>query len=166
MPLTSLQLYVHSILDGLVLPTSPPVKAYITPPVIDKLEGPRVYVWGGRLHGNRQTAPRRAAFKRLAWVVDVYVSYLTTADAGLRDQVFPQIVDGIMAATWQVEMPLMIDPNGVRVDPVNAPPNSTQITSIGEDFELEYPPERNAANLRSLYYTCRLGLNIEELVQG
>lgn len=165
-PLTSVQLYVQSILDGLAIPTAAPLKAYVTPPVIEKLEGPRAYVWGGRLRGERQTAPRRAGFKHLGWVIDVYVSYLTTADAGLMDQAFPQIVDAIMAATWQVEMPLMIDSVGQRVDALNPPPGATQILAIGESFELEYPPERSPANLRMLYYTCRLGLDVYEAVQA
>lgn len=174
--LNSLQLYVHSIIDGLVIPsTTEPLQAYITPPNIEDLDGPRAYVWGGRLRGRRQTAPRggagQAGFKRLDWVLDVYLSYLTTPDSADIDQQFPLIVDAIMAATWAVQMPLIIDSQGQRIPTGTGatqilPPGSSQILSIGEDFELEYPPERNPGNLRMLYYTCRLGLDIYEAVQA
>jgi hypothetical protein len=168
MPLNSVQLYVQSLLDGLVVPgEAQPLKAYVTPPVIDKLNGPRAYVWGGRLRGERQTAPRGPAFKHLAWTIDVYVSYLTPPGGALADQQFPLIVDAIMAATWAAKIPLMIDSQGQPViNPLEPPPGASQILNIGEQFELEYPPERNAASLRLLYYTCRLGLDIYEVVQG
>lgn len=163
---------MHSIIDQLAIPGSTePLKAWITPPTIEDLGGPRAYVWGGRLRGKRQTAPRRQAFKTLAWVIDVYVSYLTVPDGPSVDQEFPLIVDAIMAATWQVDMPLIIDAQGQRVPVGTGPtqvllPGSSQILSIGEDFELEYPPERNPGDMRMLYYTCRIGLDVEEAVQG
>ncbi len=176
MPLNSLQLYTHSIIDGLLIPSvTEPLRAYITPPNIEDLDGPRAYVWGGRLRGRRQTTPRgapgQAGFKRLDWVIDVYLSYLTTPDSADIDQQFPLIVDAIMAASWSVRMPLIIDSQGQRIltgaGPVqDLPPGASQIISIGEDFELEYPPERNPANLRMLYYTCRLGLDVYEAVQA
>lgn len=167
MPLNSTQLLVHSIVNGLAVPgETAPLQAWITPPMVENLNGPRAYVWGGRLRGGRQTAPRRAGFKNLNWVIDVYLSYLTTPDSADIDQQFPLIVDAIMAATWAVTIPLMIDGQGQPVNAANPPPGATQILSLGEDFELEYPPERSVATQRSLYYTCRLGLDVQEKVQG
>jgi hypothetical protein len=70
----------------------------------------------------------------------------------------PLIIDAIMNKTWTTEMPLFItDPTtGVR----------SQILAIGEDFELEYPPERTPSTLRMLYYVARLGLDVYEAVQA
>ena len=176
MPLNSVQQYVHSIVNNLTIPSlTSPLTAYITPPMVEELDGPRVYVWGGRLRGRRQTAPRGigsgAGFKRLDWVIDTYVSYLTTPDSANIDEQFPQVVDAIMAATWAVQMPLIIDGQGQRIPTgmgatQTLPPGASQILSIGEDFELEYPPERSPATQRMLYYTCRIGLDVVEAVQA
>jgi hypothetical protein len=171
-PLNSTQLYVKGILDGLMIPgVAKPLTVHVTPPNIEQLDGPRAYVWGGRLRGQRQTAPRIHAFKKLSWEIDVYLSYLTVAGTATVDQEFPVIVDAIMAATWQVEMPLIIDSQGQRIPTGTGatqvlPEKSSQILSIGEEFQLEYPPERNPATMRMLYYTCRLGLDVTEVVQG
>jgi hypothetical protein len=158
-PLNSVQLYVASLLDGLAIPGNPtPLTAHITPPTVEDLDGPRAYVWGARLNGLRQTAPRGPGFKRLNWVVDVYLSYETVPDDPTVDQNFPLIVDAVMNATWQTVMPTFItDPQtGVK----------SQILQIGEEFELEYPPERTPATLRMLYFTARLGLDVYEAVQA
>jgi hypothetical protein len=159
MPLNSCQLYIHSMLDGLIIPgAAQPLQAYITPPNIEDLDGPRAYVWGGRLRGKRQAGPRGPGFKHLQWTIDVYLSYLTVPDGANIDQEFPLIVDAIMAATWATKMPLVITDPTTQV--------MSQIQSIGEDFDLEYPPERNPATLRMLYYTCRVGLDVFEVVQA
>jgi hypothetical protein len=167
MPLNSVQKLTLGIIQGLAIPGSTaPLTAFITPPMIEDLNGPRAYVWGGRLRGDRQTAPRRQGFKNLNWTIDVYLSYLTTPDSAGIDEQFPALVDAVMAATWATTIPLMIDGQGQPVDAANAPPGATQILSLGENFELEYPPERSPSDLRLLYYTCRLGLDVQEKVQG
>lgn len=165
MPLNSVQHYVRNIIDGLNVPgATAPLEAYITPPTVDNLDAPKAFVQGARLRGSRQTAPRRAGFKHLAWVVDVYLSYETNPDSPTVDSEFPQIVDAVMAAFWTTTIPTFIDPLG---NPVGAAvPGCSQILNIGEDFELEYPPERVPATLRMLYYTARLGIDIYEAVQA
>lgn len=173
MPLTSLQLYTRSIIDGLVIGDGiPAVEAFITPPPVDKMDAPKAYVWGGRLRAGRQTTPRKAGFKHLAWTLDIYLSYGTSAKSPTVDTQFPSIVDAVMAAFWSVTTPTFVTPQGA---PWAAPPGasvatppdgSSQVLNMGEDFELEYPPERAPATLRMLYYTARLGLDVYEAVQA
>ncbi len=163
MPLNSCQIYVQGLLDGLAIPgQAQPLQAYITPPTVEDVDGPRAYIWGGRMRGRRQTAPRgippHAGFKRLDWVVDVYLVDMELPDDPGLDQTFPVLVDAVMRQTWTTVMPTYI------TDPTTGV--LSQILQIGEDFELEYPPERTPATLRTLWYSCRLGLNVYEAVQG
>lgn len=159
MPLNSVQEYVKGLLDGLTIPGGgASLEAYITPPVVEDIDQPKAYVLGGRLRGRRQTAPRGPGFKYLAWVVDVYITYETVPDSPTVDQEMALIIDAIMAKTWTTTMPLFITDSVTGV--------KSQILAIGEDFELEYPPERTPATLRMLYYAARLGLDVYEAVQA
>lgn len=169
MPLTSVQLYCKNIINQLLIPgATVPLDAYVTPPVLSDLDAPIAVVQGARMRANRQTAPRRAGFKHLAWTVDVYVAYETKADSETVDLEFPQIIDAVMAAYWSVSIPTFIDPLGNVLDanPDPLPPGSSQILNTGEDLELEYPPERVPATLQMLYYTARIGVDIYEAVQA
>jgi len=159
MPLNSVQTYVRDLLHDLPIPGGgAPLEAYITPPTVEDIDRPKAYVQGARLRGQRQTAPRGPGFKRLNWLVDVYITYETVPDSPTVDQEMPVIIDAIMNKTWTTVMPLFIQDQvtGVR----------SQILAIGEDFELEYPPERTPATLRMLYYAARLGLDVYEAVQA
>lgn len=169
MPLASVQLYCKQILNGLVIPGAiAPLDAYITPPVLSDLDAPVAIVQGARIRANRQTTPRRAGFKHLAWTVDVYLAYETKADSETVDLEFPRIVDAVMAAFWSVPIPTFIDSFGnvLGTSPDPLPPGSSQILNTGEDLELEYPPERVPATLQMLYYAARLGVDIYEAVQA
>jgi hypothetical protein len=42
----------------------------------------------------------------------------------------------------------------------------TQIQSIGETFDLDYPPERTPASMKMIWYSARLGLDVLEVVQS
>lgn len=177
-----MQLYVKGLLDGLPVlsGTVLPVQAFVQPPVLDTLDGPKAYVWGGRLRGQRQSAPRintpaadligHSGFKRLNWTIDVFISYEMNPDVPAvdLDQDFPMILDAVMWQTWTAPMPIFIDPVGVPTSQENfvSGVSYTQILAIGEDFELEYPPERAPATMRMLYYTARLGLDVYEAVQA
>lgn len=158
-PLNSIQWHVKNLLDGLVVPgTTQTLEAYITPPAVEELDNPKAYVWGARLVGKRQTMPRGAGFKKLTWQVDVYLSYETNPDSPTVDQEFPLIIDLVMATLWATPMPIFI------TDPTTG--LQSQLLEIGEEFQLEYPPERMPATLRMLYYTARLGLTVYEAVQA
>lgn len=158
MPLNSVQMYVQSLLADLPIPAlGKNLEAYITPPTVEDIDRPKAYIYGARLRGMRQTAPRGPGFKRLNWMVDVYLSWETMPDEPAIDQEFPLIVDAVMQKTWTTVMPLLITDATTGV--------KSQILAIGEDFELEYPPERTPATLRMLYYTARIGLDVYEAVQ-
>jgi len=96
MPLMSTQYYVQGLLNGLVTPgVSKPLVAYVTPPIVDKLAGPRAYVWGGTLAVSRQSGNRgpagAAGFKKLMWDADVWLLYLTNPNDTSVDTEFPQL---------------------------------------------------------------------------
>jgi hypothetical protein len=160
--LNSVQHTVRDLLDGLVIPGSTQtLEAYITPPTVDTLDNPKAFILAARLRGSRQTMPRglpgQAGFKKLPWQVDIFLSYETTPDSATVDEEFPLVIDAVLMALWQAAMPVfMIDPTtGLK----------TQLVAIGEEFELEYPPEKVPATLRMLYYTARIGVTAYEAVQ-
>jgi hypothetical protein len=172
---------VKGILDGLVFTDGiAALEAFVQPPVLDTLDGPKAYVWGGHMSAHRQSMPRintpqaqligRSGFKRLDWNVDVYLSYEMNPDVPATDldQDFPLILDTTMSTLWTTPMPVFIDPQGTVTDETGFADGVqyTQILSIGEEFDLEYPPERVPATMRMLYYTARFGLNIYEAVQA
>ena len=173
--LTSVQLYVKNIIDGLVVTDGvPALEAFVTPPTLEDLDGPKAYIWGGRMRGKRQTTPRilsghtiadgTSGFKHLAWVVDVYVVYESNPEIGSNDTDFPQILDAVLAAYFTTQMPIFIDATGATHTQPAA--GLTQILAIGEDFELEYAPLHTPATLRMLYYSARLSMEVYEAVQA
>lgn len=159
MPLNSVQQLVQGILNGLPIPGGgASLEAYITPPVTEDLDAPKAYVWGSRCHGGRQTMPRGEGFKKINWVIDVWLSYETTPDSSTVDAEFPLIVDAVMQAMWTTPTQsrfIVDDTTGLK----------TQILSIGEDWDLEYPPEHTPNTSRMLYYTARLSFSVIEAVQ-
>jgi hypothetical protein len=159
MPLNSVQQYCKGLLDGLPLPgQDQPLIAHIMPPTMEEMDGPRAYVWGARMRGERQTAPRRAGYKRLPWTVDVYLAYLDSADNPDGDKAFPLIIDAVLARFWSTTMPLMItDPETGQV---------SQILAVGETWDLEYPPERLPATMRMIWSVARLSMDVTEAIQA
>jgi hypothetical protein len=166
--LASVQQYCRGIIDGLALPLpgSPSLTAWITPPVFEKLTGPRAYVWGGRVRGSRQTAPRGPGFRRVPWVVDIWLVYLDTPDQARRAEPFPLVIDAVLAAFMTTPMPVFIDASGTPVGPNAGSAADTQIQSIGESWDLDYPPERAPAAGRMVWYSARIGMDVLEVVQG
>lgn len=172
MPLSSVQQYIQKQLDGLPMPAGMPnLEAYITPPTVEDIDGPRAYVWASRMRARRQTGPRINAyatgpgFKHLDWTIDVYLTYETTPDTETVDVDFPSICDAVMTKLWTTTMPTFIDANG-NVSPTPPAGSNSQIVAVGEEFDFEYPPERVPATLRMLYFTARFGFNVYEAVQA
>ena len=169
MPLNSVQIYVANLLNDLEIPMLgiPPVEAYITPPVYEDIDRPKAYVWGGRARGSRQTMPRntsgqivdgKSGFKKIDWHIDIYLIYETTPDATNIDMEFPSIVDAVMTKLWTTPL------NAFITDPItNA---TTQVSSIGEEWDYEMLPERTPNTLRMIYYSARITMMVQELVQG
>jgi hypothetical protein len=99
-----------------------------------------------------------AGFKRLDWTIDIYLVYLTTPDDSNVDQEFPLIIDAVLTKLWSTTMPVVItDPTTGQV---------SQVQSIGESWDLEYPPERTPATLRMLYYSSRIAMDVMEVLQA
>jgi hypothetical protein len=167
--LYSIQEYVRSLIDGLTFPLAPTVPAltaWVTPPTVEKATGPRAYVWGGRVRGGRQTAPRGPGMKRRPWTVDVYLIYLDTPDDARTNEPFPRIIDAVIDVFETTVMPLWIDQNGVPVGPNAGSTSDTQIQAIGESYDLDYPPERLPHSLRMVWYSARIGLDVLEVKQA
>lgn len=144
-------------MDGNGVPI--PLVAYRTPPIFEDIDGPRAYVWGGQLRENRQSAPRGAGFKTLRWMVDVYLCLPAASTDANLDQQMPLTIDAVMAALRadKIPVPLTDATTGVV----------SQLLAIGEDFELEYLPERLLnAPAGLLWYTARLGATVQEQVQA
>lgn len=171
MPLYSTQQYIRGLLDGLPVPqTAQILKAQITPPVLQSLNQPVALVWGSSMRVDRQSGPRgtpgHAGFKHLAWDIGVDLFYLTNPNANASDEVFPQLVDEVMATVWSSPITLFIDANGVPTQPSSAPPAPTQLYDVGEQFRLEYEPVHTPETQRMLLYSARLSFTVDELVQA
>lgn len=168
MPLYSVAKYVWGLIDGTPLPGSVPgpLVAYITPPVSEKLKEPRAYVWPGRVQVNRQTAPRGPGFRRRMWPIDIYLNYMDTPDDALANEPFLQVTDAVTAVFEATLMPVFINSQGVPVGQSATSETDTQILSVGEDWALDYPPERTVMNLRQLWFSTVIRLSVMEAVQG
>lgn len=164
--LDSCQAYVKGLLDGLPLPGTGPLTAWITPPVTEKISSPRAYVWGGHLKAARQTAPRGQGFMKFTWAMDVYVAYMSTPDKAMQNEPFPKITDAILRCFMTTTMPLFISAAGVPMGPNAVNDDDTQIQKIGESFASDYPPERSVAGPRMLWYVQRISVDIDEVVQA
>lgn len=159
MGLNSVQQYVKGVLNGLIIPNqTQPLEAWVTPPNIENISGPRAYIWGGRMEEKRQTMPRGAGFMHLEWTIDTYLLLLENPQNPTIDQNFPLLADTVMTALRTTTMPRVIN------DPTTGA--SSQVLSIGERFSWEYPPERATANMRMLLYQARLGVIVEEAIQA
>jgi hypothetical protein len=166
--LDSMQAYCRGLLDGLAMPQGVPgpLVAWVTPPVVEKANAPRAYVWGGRLRGRRQTAPRGPGFMALTWTVDVYLHYMSTPGKALAEEPFPKVVDAVLKTFMTTTMPLFVDAYGNPVGPNATSETDTQVQAIGEAFDGDYPPERTVDGPRMLWYAQRLGVEVLEVVQA
>ncbi len=165
--LSSVQAYTRNLLDGLVLPGQrTPLVCYITPPMFEKITGPRAYVWGGRVRGGRQTAPRGPGFMRIPWTIDTYLSWSDTPDDAVANEPFPRIIDTVLAACLASPMPFWLSEDGADAGPNQVSETDTQIQAFCEGFELDYPNERAQAQGRMLWYTARLGIDVLEVIRA
>jgi hypothetical protein len=164
MPLNTVQHYLRDAIDGLQipLPGSTPLDCYITPPVLQDMDGPHAYVWGSRVSVGRQTMPRGAGFKRYPWRMSTWVVYETAATiAGQTnptlDSEFPVIIDAVTNLLSGLPM----------VDIVTDPDTGqySQIQSVGESWDFEYPTVRLPQNMRMLWYGAYITGDVLEVVQ-
>lgn len=159
MPLNSVQLYVKSVLNGITVPGQPQtLTAAITPPVFEDIGAPRCFIWGGRVQGSRQTMPRGAGFRKLPWLIDIYLVYLTNPQNTTVDSEFPLVIDAVLNKLWTTQMPTIITDPATEV--------VTQIQAIGEEWTLDYPPERTPGTLKMLWYSALLTTTVLEVPQS
>lgn len=162
-----MQRYVQGILAGLELPDGlPALTTWVTPPVVEDMDGPRGYVWGSRVQGSRQTAPRGAGFMKLPWTIDVYLAFLDTPDDALANESFPKVIDAVLMKFFTTTMPLFISAAGVPMGSDLVNDTDTQIQAIGERWDLDYPPERLPATMRMVWYSARIGMSVLEVIQA
>lgn len=176
MPLIAVQNYVKGLLDGLAVPgQDTQMDFYITPPVIQDMNGPHGYITGGRVAASRQTSPRikarsdpsTAGYKKYPWRVEIYAVYETQGAQTnpTADLEFPQILESIATVFETTQMPQWLDANGTPV-PGNVPiPYGSQIQAIGETWTMDYPPEHVPATLRMLWYVAMFTLDVLEVYQ-
>lgn len=158
---------MQGIINGLALPDDlPALTTWITPPVLEDMDGPVSHVWGGRVRGARQTAPRTQGMKKLPWIVDIYLAFEDTPDDALASESFAKVIDTVLLAFFTTTMPLYIDVNGIPMGPNLVNPTDTQIQAIGESWELDYPPERLPASMQMVYYSARIGMDVLEVIQA
>lgn len=170
--LNSIQQYVKGVINGITVPgQAQPLIAYVTPPTVDNMGfQPKAYVWAGKGHGHRQTAPRGPGFKQIDWDIDIYLDLATNANrpnvAGIAvDNQFPLIVDAVLRQLFTTTMPIFIDDNGTPQPTFPPFQGSTQVHHIGEDFHIDYPTERTPGTQRMLWYSLLLTISIAEVVQ-
>lgn len=160
MPLNSVQQFAFGLLQDLPIPWDgiPALTAYITPPAPGAFNGPIALVAGARAQASRETMPRGPGFKNLVWTVEVYLHYQSAPTAPDLDQVFPIIVDAVMARMWTTKMPVKIS------DPTTGYSSATM--SIGERFTLDYPPVRTANKSQTYVYVARIQFEVKELLKA
>lgn len=168
MPLYSCQKYVQGLINGLAMPAGVPgpLTAWITPPVAEKLQAPRAYVWGGRVRASRQTAPRGPGFKKRPWIVDIYLAYMDNPDNALANEPFAQVIDAVTEVFETATMPVFISPAGaVVVESSAADATYSQIQAVGESWDLQYPPEKSVLSQRQIWYSSLISMDVLEVIQ-
>lgn len=155
-----MQQFAFGLLNGLVVPWDgvPAITAYITPPAPGAFNGPIALVAGARMQASRESMPRGAGFKNLVWTVEVYLHYQSVPTAANLDQVFPLIVDAVMAKMWTTTMPTPIE------DPTTGAKSA--VMSVGERFTVDYPPVRTANKSQTYVYVARIQFEVKELLQA
>ena len=103
-------------------------------------------------------------FKYLTYQLDIYLKYLTNPQDAEIDQEFPIFVDTVLYQLYNTVMPVFIDSQGNVVNAGGA--NISQITSIGEEWDMDYPPEMTPSTQRMLLYGCRITMMLEEVIQA
>lgn len=175
MGVVSSQQYVKGLLDNLAVPgVAVPMDVNVTPPVLQDMDGPHGYITGAKVNARRQTAPRvqylgaanTGAYKMYPWAVSIYLVYETNADNNPTiDIEFPAILDAVIDVVETARMPQWIDALGNQV-PGNVPiPGGSQIQSVGETWQLDYPAEHVPATLRMLWYVALLTVDVLEVRQ-
>lgn len=170
MPIASATSYIKNLLDGLVMPGSPATPnlvAYVTPPDPNvEAQYPTLYVWPTDMDESRDsnkggTVPRAlttggpSGFKPLEHSIDLYLVWFQQDDDSDADNLFPGMVDAIMAALRVSADPVVV------TDPYTG--TQSQLIDVGENMTARITL-RSLADQRYDRYDCLIVLNCLELL--
>jgi hypothetical protein len=152
------QLHAKSLLEGLPSPLyDKGLLTVITPPSPGDLDGPTAYVWATLGTNKRQTAPRRAGFRKMMWTVTVWLMSPDNATNPEADSAFACLIDAVVTAFTTAEMPIsIIDPNSGQ---------NYNFLAIGEQFTVTQSPVHGLANQQLFLYEALCEFTIEETSQ-
>lgn len=133
MPLVTVQSWIKSLLDELVLPgiVQEPLAAYIAPPdPNDEGPTPTAYIWPSGGHEFRQSIPRNtgpgtpAGWKNVAPDIEIYLTWFDSPDDPNIESAFPAVIDKVLQVLRTSPDPATItDPNSGLV---------CQLAGVGE----------------------------------
>lgn len=155
MGLNSVQLYAKSLTTGVTSPLyDKALVTYINPPNPGKLLGPAAYVWVTMAPNRRQTAPRGYGFRKVTWVVNIWLMSPGKSTDPQADSAFACLVDAVVGVWVSTPMPLMY------TDPQTG--QETQFLSVGEEFEIEQSPVHSLSDQRLVLYEGLIRMTLKE----
>lgn len=172
MPIASCQSFMLKLLDGLEMPGGqPPADAYITPPDPRvQARVPAIYIWPSDGDENRSaelggTVPRNSGWgtpsgtKGVQHQIDVYLTWFAANQGSGNDNVFPGMVDAVMAALRYSQ------PNPAKVQDPNVPSLTTTIYNVGETMKYRIGLE-STEDERWLRYDCLIQCTVWEIMNA
>jgi hypothetical protein len=166
MPLNSTQLWVQSLLQGLIVPgNAGQLQAYITPEDPRDTNTPAAYIWPARGDEERQSMPRANApgvvspgWKIMVHDIDVYLTWFNDDSDPEADITFPAVIDCVMDVLRSSADPAVLtDALTGRV---------SQLIDLGEKMTWTFGGVRATADQRYLRYDALLTLTVTEELQS
>jgi hypothetical protein len=118
---------------------------------------PAAYIWGGRMTGARQSAPRPQGFYKFTWQVDIQLTQGMNLDDPALDTAFPLVIDQVLAQ-------FLVYPADAVVpwtDPVTG--FQTQFLNVGEKWSVDYTRIRaNASGQGFALFAADMVMTVEE----
>lgn len=165
MPLVTVQTYIKSLLDGLIIPGPAgigPLEAFIQPP--DPNEGPQpaAYIWASGGREFRQAMPRNtgpgtpAGWKNVHPDIEIYLTWFDYADEPYVDTAFSAVIDTIMQRLRTSPDPATVtDPNSGLV---------CELAGVGEDMTWQALSVSSTADQRWLRFDALLLVPFTEFI--
>jgi hypothetical protein len=142
--LNSVQQFVKSVLTGVTAPDFGPIHVAVAPPVGDVMDEPWLFIWGFRYRKERRTMGRPDAKKIATYDLYLWLKANLPAASDRSEEAFPLLLTAIENVLEQLPIPIQITDADTNV--------STYITSIGEEFSVEYPGPRDVAGQSNRLY--------------
>jgi len=169
MPLNTVQVYLKSVLDQMVLPQGlGALDAFITPPNPRDDPEPAIYIWGSHADEARMTVPRAVhgnlatgGDKAITHRVDCWLTWFESSEDLNVDSNFPAILDAVLAVLRNVEM---LDATQHATDPVTG--QLSHLLNVGENMSWEYGPVRAVADQRLLRFDAQITVEVIEVIQA